>query len=255
MKEQKCSVDLDVFCPDESNMEIEGPLVQSFKKQMCLMRHQQELSDDCLGFFNEIDENLVTECHADIDNLCIDIQPGEHRVHKCLREHFSSLSPKCGAQIHYSAPLVDQNLRSSFDFDIDRVFQTLNSLFRVSEPLFGDKLPTDEESPASYSITPAAIDNFSVDERISNIIESSELSEKDDALAAENSDPASNTDVDIKNSSTEKSLNLVVVTGLSALGAATIFVLIGVILRGIKKRRDRHAEEEWTRTFAPALLA
>lgn len=38
---------------------------------------------------------LAEACRPDVETLCFDVQPGEGRVHQCLRDNFDMLSPEC----------------------------------------------------------------------------------------------------------------------------------------------------------------
>jgi Golgi apparatus protein 1 len=38
---------------------------------------------------------LAEACRGDVESLCLDVEPGEGRVHQCLRMHRDELSPKC----------------------------------------------------------------------------------------------------------------------------------------------------------------
>merc|ERR1712232_1214528 len=38
---------------------------------------------------------IPDECITDKDNLCGDVQPGEHRTHKCLESQIAKASPEC----------------------------------------------------------------------------------------------------------------------------------------------------------------
>lgn len=41
------------------------------------------------------DMQLAEACRPDVDLLCADVEPGEGRVHACLRKHFDKLSDAC----------------------------------------------------------------------------------------------------------------------------------------------------------------
>lgn len=42
-----------------------------------------------------IDMALAEACRGDVDKLCKEVQPGEGRVHKCLRDNSAKLSQAC----------------------------------------------------------------------------------------------------------------------------------------------------------------
>jgi len=266
LRGQQCSEELGVFCADESISDGRGALAESFVKQMCLMRHREHLSAQCLDFFDEIEDNLVTACYADIDAYCIDTPPGNHRVHSCLRAHAEQISPKCSNQIGFSAPLVDESLASSsFDIDItldfDSIFQTLNNILFGAEAM-DDAGVAVAADPSALSLNAPATAKSSV----FDILFGSEP--MDDADVEDAADPPALSGPSFsmetataastpkgKDTSRKNRFNVVLIAGIVALGAASLLVLAGIASRAVKRQRDRNAEEEWTRTFAPSLLA
>jgi Golgi apparatus protein 1 len=41
------------------------------------------------------DMQLAEACRPDIDRWCAGVEPGDGRVHKCLRDNYDQLSPAC----------------------------------------------------------------------------------------------------------------------------------------------------------------
>lgn len=41
------------------------------------------------------DMQLADACRPDVEQYCAAVEPGEGRVHKCLREHFDEISNAC----------------------------------------------------------------------------------------------------------------------------------------------------------------
>jgi hypothetical protein len=68
----------------------------------CLKSHETELSVSCRGKISEL-QGIVKECEqacsGDITQFCKEIQPGEGRIMKCLREHDKELSSSCSAKL------------------------------------------------------------------------------------------------------------------------------------------------------------
>jgi hypothetical protein len=68
----------------------------------CLKSHETELSVSCRGKISEL-QGIVKECEqacsGDITQFCKEIQPGEGRIMKCLREHDKELSSTCSAKL------------------------------------------------------------------------------------------------------------------------------------------------------------
>jgi hypothetical protein len=72
----------------------------------CLVDNKETLKSDACSkevFYLEkmevndfrIDMALAEACRADVGKLCKDVQPGEGRVHKCLRDNNEKLSQAC----------------------------------------------------------------------------------------------------------------------------------------------------------------
>jgi Golgi apparatus protein 1 len=41
------------------------------------------------------DMQLAEACRPDVERFCKTVEPGEGRVHNCLRENYGQLSPAC----------------------------------------------------------------------------------------------------------------------------------------------------------------
>ena len=68
----------------------------------CLDEHQKELSDSCRKKLEESKKKLMEAqqaCTGDMEKFCKDVQPGEGRILKCLREHSQELSIACSQEI------------------------------------------------------------------------------------------------------------------------------------------------------------
>ena len=64
----------------------------------CLDEHPKELSDSCRKKLEESKKKLMEAqqaCTGDMEKFCKDVQPGEGRILRCLREHTQELSPAC----------------------------------------------------------------------------------------------------------------------------------------------------------------
>jgi hypothetical protein len=64
----------------------------------CLDEHQKELSDSCRKKLEESKKKLMEAqqaCTGDMEKFCKDVQPGEGRILRCLREHTHELSSAC----------------------------------------------------------------------------------------------------------------------------------------------------------------
>ena len=92
-----CDEDAKKFCP--------GLEPGSQKAFMCMMAYEDKLSEACkLGFAEAamsvkmglaaIDYS-VKSCEKDADKFCLDVQPGEGKIVKCLRKHEAKVSQSC----------------------------------------------------------------------------------------------------------------------------------------------------------------
>jgi len=68
----------------------------------CLKAHEAELSAACQGKISEL-QGIIKDCEqacaGDIAQFCKDVQPGEGRIVKCLRERDKELSPSCSTKL------------------------------------------------------------------------------------------------------------------------------------------------------------
>jgi hypothetical protein len=63
-----------------------------------LKSHEAELSESCRGKISELHgiiKGCEQACSGDIAQFCKEVQPGEGRIIKCLREREKELSPSC----------------------------------------------------------------------------------------------------------------------------------------------------------------
>ena len=68
----------------------------------CLKSHETELTVACKGKIEELKgiiKDAELACSGDISKFCNEVQPGEGRILKCLREHDKELSSSCSAKI------------------------------------------------------------------------------------------------------------------------------------------------------------
>ena len=87
-----CAADVEKFCKDVKPGE--GRILN------CLKEHEKDLSPACKEKDSEMKQMLGDfrkACEGDVQKLCKDVQPGEGRIIKCLKEHEKELSPNCSA--------------------------------------------------------------------------------------------------------------------------------------------------------------
>jgi hypothetical protein len=92
-----CEADVQKYCP--------GLDPNSQKAFMCLMAYEEKISDDCkLGILEAAMaikmgaaalDYSISECEADADKHCLDVEPGEGRMVNCLKNHESDVSKEC----------------------------------------------------------------------------------------------------------------------------------------------------------------
>ena len=85
-----CADDIEKYCKDTKPGG--GRLLN------CLKEHETELSESCRGKISElygIIKGCEQACSGDIAQFCKEVQPGEGRIIKCLKEREKELSPSC----------------------------------------------------------------------------------------------------------------------------------------------------------------
>ena len=92
-----CDADAAILCP--------GLPLNSRKTFMCLMAYEDNLSLSCeLGIAEAamtLEQGLmaidysIKACEADADKFCLDVEPGEGRIVKCLKQNEANLANQC----------------------------------------------------------------------------------------------------------------------------------------------------------------
>ena len=92
-----CDADAAILCP--------GLPLNSRNSFMCLMAYEDNLSLSCeLGIAEAamtLEQGLmaidysIKSCEADADKFCLDVQPGEGRIVKCLKQNEANLANQC----------------------------------------------------------------------------------------------------------------------------------------------------------------
>ncbi len=68
----------------------------------CLKANENQLSPACKSSIEESKRKIREAhqaCDADVQKFCKDVQPGQGRLIKCLREHDKELSAECRAKM------------------------------------------------------------------------------------------------------------------------------------------------------------
>ncbi len=92
-----CDADIEQYCP--------GLPPNSQKALMCMMAYEDKLSEECkLGIMEAamaikmsavaINYSIMA-CEEDADKFCLDVQPGEGRIVRCIKEHEAEVSEAC----------------------------------------------------------------------------------------------------------------------------------------------------------------
>lgn len=94
---EACKADKEKFCKGVEPGE--GRLMK------CMKEHEAELSEGCRKVSGEMKEKMKEKmkgaseaCKADKEKFCKDVEPGEGRIVKCLKEHEAELSEACKAR-------------------------------------------------------------------------------------------------------------------------------------------------------------
>jgi len=92
-----CDADAAILCP--------GLPLNSRNSFMCLMAYEDNLSFSCeLGIAEAamtLEQGLmaidysIKSCEADADKFCLDVEPGEGRIVKCLKQNEANLANQC----------------------------------------------------------------------------------------------------------------------------------------------------------------
>ena len=92
-----CDADAAILCP--------GLPLNSRNSFMCLMAYEDNLSLSCeLGIAEAamtLEQGLmaidysIKSCEADADKFCLDVEPGEGRIVKCLKQNEANLANQC----------------------------------------------------------------------------------------------------------------------------------------------------------------
>ncbi|TBR26026.1 hypothetical protein EPO15_01060 [bacterium] len=91
-----CKEDMERLC---KGVEHGGGAVKK-----CMKEHEAELSEGCRAMIGKMKEKAAEKkdaaeeaCKADKEKFCKDVEPGEGRIMKCLKEHDAELSESCKA--------------------------------------------------------------------------------------------------------------------------------------------------------------
>jgi cysteine rich repeat protein len=91
---QECQADQEKFCKDAQKGH--GEVIH------CLRQNQDLLTPSCQQFLIQLKDrrnDRHAACRPDKEKFCKDIQPGEERIHQCLKKHESQLDPECRAKL------------------------------------------------------------------------------------------------------------------------------------------------------------
>jgi gas vesicle protein len=96
--QQACGKDVEQFCKDIQPGQ--GRLAR------CLKEHKAQLSQECTAYWEGVAsgikhkmESIKEACTQDLERFCKDVQPGQGRLARCLKEHSSEISAECKASM------------------------------------------------------------------------------------------------------------------------------------------------------------
>ena len=171
-EEEACARDTLTLCEEYLSTDADD-VGAAFQQQLCLMRHGDELSNNCRSFMAAQDDSLVSMCHKEIDEECADVSPGNHRVHICLWSARPQLSSGCRAQLEKSRPHVTQSAMTATEgtiapeasSDLPSVEEAaatmqkgmgdLDRIFNVLEDLLGDDNKKADANPPMMGSDPS----------------------------------------------------------------------------------------------------
>jgi hypothetical protein len=94
---QGCKTELDTYCKDVTPGE--GRVIA------CIYVHEDKLSGRCKNALYDSAQQLenavaalaylATECDADIEKHCSNVEPGEGRILACMEPHKKTVSKRC----------------------------------------------------------------------------------------------------------------------------------------------------------------
>ena len=94
---QGCKTELDTYCKDVTP--DEGRVIA------CIYVHEDKLSGRCKNALYDSAQQLenavaalaylATECDADIEKHCSNVEPGEGRILACMEPHKKTVSKRC----------------------------------------------------------------------------------------------------------------------------------------------------------------
>jgi hypothetical protein len=94
---QGCNIELETYCKDV--MPGDGRVIA------CIYAHEDKLSGRCENALYDSAQQLedavaaltylATECDADIEKHCANIEPGEGRIMDCMEPHLKTVSKRC----------------------------------------------------------------------------------------------------------------------------------------------------------------
>ncbi|MFV2055257.1 MAG: cysteine rich repeat-containing protein [Thiohalomonadales bacterium] len=92
-------------CDEDAKKYCKGLDPKSEKAFLCMMAYEDMLSEQCKLGITEAAMALqigkaaldysISACEADADKHCLNIQPGEGRIIKCLRKNESKIKKEC----------------------------------------------------------------------------------------------------------------------------------------------------------------
>ena len=92
-------------CDEDIKQHCDGLGGNADKVFMCLAAYEEHLSDGCKQGILEAALSIkmgaaaldysISACEADADKHCLDVQPGEGRIVRCIRANESAVSKEC----------------------------------------------------------------------------------------------------------------------------------------------------------------
>lgn len=89
-----CNEDIAKYCGDVQPGEV--------RIARCISENKDNLSVECREAITQVRQDaeaIFVSCHEDQNKFCADVEPGQGRIMRCMREHREQLSDQCRSEV------------------------------------------------------------------------------------------------------------------------------------------------------------